>query len=312
MANAWFRSPRFRDANGLTPKRMRLGRWLGFVAVGLALAVSLLPPPQPMPIDEAVGSTEGDETAAAIEDRSDLLSDVLNDRIDPAIFGDTRQQYPRVGERVGQVKPEDGITAVFGTPEERAWRSRPPDVDPETFRKIERWKAEREAERIRMRTEPPADAMTSAQPLPSRKLSETEKRELAASGWQDGYPDGNGCMIERTADDGLNFVMISEGYSRPVTKLSFSLDMDGPERSLAEQQNLVVQIDDHRIPARVQGTSKELAEVEIPYTDANRSRLARARLIALPLGPVQLLGTTILPKSTSTRVIEECLRAQEM
>jgi hypothetical protein len=88
--------------------------------------------------------------------------------------------------------------------------------------------------------------------------------------------------------------------------------MDGPERRVAELQNLVVQIDNHRIPARVQGTSKELAEVEIPYTDANRSRIARARLIALHLGPVQLSRATILPNSTSTRVIEECLRAQKM
>jgi hypothetical protein len=142
-------------------------------------------------------------------------------------------------------------------------------------------------------------------------LSATELRELAASGWRDGYPDGDGCMIERIADDGLNSVLIYEGYSFPVIELSFSLDVDGPQWSPAELQTLAVQIDDHRIPARVQGVSKVPAEVEIPYTDMNRTRIARARLIALHLGPVQLARTAISPNSTSTKVIEACLRSRE-
>lgn len=46
MANAWFRSPRFRDANGSITKRMRLWRWLGFAVAGLVFVVNLLPQPQ--------------------------------------------------------------------------------------------------------------------------------------------------------------------------------------------------------------------------------------------------------------------------
>jgi hypothetical protein len=83
---------------------------------------------------------------------------MLNDRIDPAIFGDTTQQYPRVGERIGQVKPEDVIIAIFYTPRPRPRRGPLTEED----RKIERWKAEREAERIRMLTESPADAARRA------------------------------------------------------------------------------------------------------------------------------------------------------
>lgn len=271
MANAWLRSPRFRDANGLTPKRMRLGRWLGFAAIGLALLLSLLVRSK----ETGAFETDADETAVAIEDRSDMLSD--DERFDSALDAalDALEAQKKLERSQGQF-PNDPLGVLT------------PPINP-----------------INLPTQ-------SLQPLPSSMLSAAELRDLAASGWRDGYPDGNGCMIERTADDGLNFVMIYEGYSRPVIELSFPLDMDGPEWSLAELQTLVVQIDDHRIPAHVQGTSGVPAEVEIPYTDANRSRIARARLIALHLGPVQLSRATISPNSTSTRVIEACLRPRKM
>lgn len=38
MVHAWFRAPRFRDANGSIPKRIRFWRWLGFAVAGLVLA----------------------------------------------------------------------------------------------------------------------------------------------------------------------------------------------------------------------------------------------------------------------------------
>lgn len=267
MANAWLRSPRFRDANGLIPKRVRLGRWLGFAAVGLALVVSLLLQSKNMDAFE----TDAVEDAVAIEDRSELLSDdEWNDRIDAWVEERKRQGFDPNAK--GNGDPLGVLT---------------PPINPVTL------------------------PTPSLQPLPSSKLSETEKKELAASGWRDGYPDGDGCMIERIADDGLNFVMIYEGYSRPVIELSFPLDMDGPQWSPAELRTLVVQIDDDRIPARVQGVSRVPAEVEIPYTDVNRSRIARARLIALHLGPVQLERVAIAPNSTSTKVIEACLRPRE-
>lgn len=37
MVHAWFRAPRFRDANGSIPKRIRFWRWLGFAVAGLVL-----------------------------------------------------------------------------------------------------------------------------------------------------------------------------------------------------------------------------------------------------------------------------------
>jgi len=38
MVHAWSRAPRFRDANGSLPKRIRFWRWLGFAVAGLVLA----------------------------------------------------------------------------------------------------------------------------------------------------------------------------------------------------------------------------------------------------------------------------------
>lgn len=262
MANAWFRAPRFRDANGSITKRNGFLRWLGFGIAGVVLVVNLLPRPQ----------AEEVESAVRLEDRPEMLWE--DDRFDRAVDAafDALEAQKKLEET--QVGPNDPLGALA-----------PP-------------------------TSPITPPNPSLQPLPSSTLSETELRELAASGWRDAYPDGDGCMIERVADDGLNFVMIYEGYTRPVIELSFPLDMDVHQWSPAELQTLVVQVDDHRIPARVQGVSKVPAEVEIPYTDVNRSRIARARLIALHLGPVQLARTAILPNRTSTEVIEACLQVR--
>lgn len=156
-----------------------------------------------------------------------------------------------------------------------------------------------------------AQASERQGPFASIALSILEKRELANSGWDTDLADGGGgdCMIVRTNSDDLNFVLIfSDG---PSSAIKFSFSLNNEEKSLRNSgnlRNLFVDIDGERIAAQSVPYSDILGEVMIPYSELNRSKIARARSIALFLGQVELARDGIRTNATSIKVIEGCLR----
>ncbi len=70
---------------------------------------------------------------------------------------------------------------------------------------------------------------------------------------------------------------------------------------------IAVLIDGFRIPATVQNSYEDSWEVEIPLTRDNRTRIAKARSIALQLGSEVIATEEIVPNPTSISTIERCL-----
>lgn len=173
---------------------------------------------------------------------------------------------------------------------------------------------------------PPSAPHAKVAPAPPRpaplrevtKAAEVDTSEqMRRSGWSEGSPDGDGCLLERIGEraNGLNHVFIYEGERGRVYELSFSSTKypAGDDTITASDDSplasdLAVVIDGRAIPSQLQNHFGNYWEVEVALTQDNYRRLIGARSIALALRDETLAMESLTPNATSAAAIARCLR----